>query len=97
MNKKELTNTIKQLAFHYGERVTCEWLSPDGCDWIEWKNAEINTLFLVDLEKGYIRNIQISDHLTSSMRTPKPIIKQWCDPLMTFHKHCSCYSLLTLR
>lgn len=35
--------------------------------------------------------------LTSSMRTPKPIIKQWCDPLMTFHKHCSCYSLLTLR
>ena len=61
MNKKELTNTIKQLAFHYGERVTCEWLSPDGCDWIEWKNAEINTLFLVDLEKGYIRNIQISD------------------------------------
>ena len=52
MNKKELTNTIKQLAFHYGERVTCEWLSPDGCDWIEWKNAEINTLFLVDLEKG---------------------------------------------
>ena len=28
---------------------------------IEWKNAEINTLFLVDLEKGYIRNIQISD------------------------------------
>ena len=26
-----------------------------------WKNAEINTLFLVDLEKGYIRNIQISD------------------------------------
>ncbi|WP_215658371.1 hypothetical protein, partial [Odoribacter splanchnicus] len=26
--------------------------------------------------------------LTSSMRTPKPIIKQWCDPLMTFHKHC---------
>ena len=59
MNKKELTNTIKQLAFHYGERVTCEWLSPDGCDWIEWKNAEINTLFLVDLEKGYIRNIQI--------------------------------------
>ncbi len=36
-------------------------------------------------------------HLTSSMRTPKPIIKQWCDPLMTFHKHCSCYSLLTLR
>ena len=47
MNKKELTNTIKQLAFHYGERVTCEWLSPDGCDWIEWKNAEINTLFLV--------------------------------------------------
>ena len=61
MNKKELTNTIKQLAFHYGERVTCEWLSPDGFDWIEWKNAEINTLFLVDLEKGYIRNIQISD------------------------------------
>ena len=48
MNKKELTNTIKQLAFHYGERVTCEWLSPDGCDWI-------------DLEKGYIRNIQISE------------------------------------
>lgn len=38
-----------------------------------------------------------SDVLTSSMRTPKPIIKQWCDPLMTFHKHCSCYSLLTLR
>ena len=36
-------------------------------------------------------------YLTSSMRTPKPIIKQWCDPLMTFHKHCSCYSLLTLR
>lgn len=25
------------------------------------ENAEINTLFLVDLEKGYIRNIQISD------------------------------------
>ena len=37
------------------------------------------------------------EFLTSSMRTPKPIIKQWCDPLMTFHKHCSCYSLLTLR
>ena len=61
MNKKELTNTIKQLAFHYGERVTFEWLSPDECDWIEGKNAEINTLFLVDLEKGYIRNIQISE------------------------------------
>lgn len=39
----------------------------------------------------------VANHLTSSMRTPKPIIKQWCDPLMTFHKHCSCYSLLTLR
>ena len=61
MNKKELTNKIKLLDFHYGERVTCEWLYPDGCDCIEWKNAEINTLFLVDLEKGYIRNIQISD------------------------------------
>lgn len=42
-------------------------------------------------------DLDIHYHLTSSMRTPKPIIKQWCDPLMTFHKHCSCYSLLTLR
>lgn len=41
--------------------------------------------------------VKAGDVLTSSMRTPKPIIKQWCDPLMTFHKHCSCYSLLTLR
>lgn len=40
---------------------------------------------------------KLENFLTSSMRTPKPIIKQWCDPLMTFHKHCSCYSLLTLR
>ena len=67
MNKKELTNTIKQLAFHYGERVTCEWLSPDGCDWIEWKNAEINTLFLVDLEKATsaIYRFQISIQIYS--------------------------------
>ena len=47
---------------------------------------------------GRTQDVQeIKFHLTSSMRTPKPIIKQWCDPLMTFHKHCSCYSLLTLR
>lgn len=44
-----------------------------------------------------INSANTTEHLTSSMRTPKPIIKQWCDPLMTFHKHCSCYSLLTLR
>lgn len=49
----------------------------------KWNNADKNVLVL--------------SVLTSSMRTPKPIIKQWCDPLMTFHKHCSCYSLLTLR
>lgn len=60
MNKKELTNQIKRLALHFGERVTCEWLSPDGYEWIEWKKAEINTQLLIDLEKGNIRNIQLS-------------------------------------
>ena len=44
-----------------------------------------------------LQTMRMLGRLTSSMRTPKPIIKQWCDPLMTFHKHCSCYSLLTLR
>lgn len=59
MNKSEFKNLIKSLAFHFGERVSCEWLSPDGVEWLEWKNAEISVQFLIDLEKGYIRNIQI--------------------------------------
>lgn len=56
MNKKE---QIKQFAIHFGERVACEWLGPDGCEWIKWKDAEINVHFLTELEKGCIRNIQI--------------------------------------
>ena len=59
MNKKEFTTLIRNLAFHFGERVSCEWLSPDGVEWLKWKNAEISVQFLIDLEKGYIRNIQI--------------------------------------
>lgn len=59
MNKKEITTLIRNIASHFGERVSCEWLSPDGIEWIEWKNAEISVQFLMDLEKGYIRNIQI--------------------------------------
>lgn len=59
MNKKELTTLIRNLAFHFGECVSCEWLSPDGVEWLKWKNAEISVQFLIDLEKGYIRNIHI--------------------------------------
>ena len=57
-----------------------------------FKRKIIDTSLLYDISMALN-----TDFLTSSMRTPKPIIKQWCDPLMTFHKHCSCYSLLTLR
>mgnify|MGYP001188992102 CR=1 FL=1 len=35
--------------------------------------------------------------LTSSMRTPKFISKQWSDTLMPFHKHSPIDSLLALR
>ena len=37
------------------------------------------------------------DLLTSSMRTPKFISKQWSDTLMPFHKHSPIDSLLALR
>ena len=57
----------------------------------------IARLFGLTFSIKLMENSEKYAHLTSSMRTPKPLIKQWCDPLMTFHKHCSCYSLLTLR
>ena len=66
MNKKEFTTLIRKLAFHFGERVSCEWLSPDGVEWLEWKNAEISVQFLMDLEKGYIRNIHIPHNLVTN-------------------------------
>lgn len=59
MNKKELITLIRNLAFHFGEQVSCEWISPDGSEWIEWKNAEISVHFFMELEKGHIRNIQM--------------------------------------
>lgn len=59
MNKKELTNKIKDLAIHFGEKVSCEWLNPNGCGWIKYEDAEISIFFLTELEKGHIRNIQI--------------------------------------
>ena len=64
--------------------------------YINWLIGSLLTLAFLSCmdDKG---SYDYTKLLTSSMRTPKPIIKQWCDPLMTFHKHCSCYSLLTLR
>ena len=73
--------------------------------------SDTNKFYAVHSQRPFFRNLSLfmtsgpvvvmvlekENALTSSMRTPKPIIKQWCDPLMTFHKHCSCYSLLTLR
>ena len=59
MTKEELTKQIKELAVHFGERISCEWLSTDGQEWVEWKNVEITVPFLINLEKGYIRNIRI--------------------------------------
>lgn len=59
MNKIELQNTIKNLALHFGEHVSCEWFSQNEDEWLKWDNAEINVFFLMNLEKGYIRNIQL--------------------------------------
>lgn len=59
MNKKELIDLIKQLTPHFGKQISCEWLSPGDGEWILWNKAEVNTQFLINLEKGNIRNIQI--------------------------------------
>lgn len=75
---------------HYGGNLV------DGAHMVHlFGDVATELLIMHDGDEGLF--VAYDNVLTSSMRTPKPIIKQWCDPLMTFHKHCSCYSLLTLR
>lgn len=68
MNKKEFTNLVKNLALHFGERVSCEWMAPGNDEWLQWDNAEITVQFLMDLEKGYIRNIQMPNETLVTVR-----------------------------
>lgn len=82
MTKTELTKQIKELALHFGERVSCEWLSTDGQDWEEWKNVEVTLPFLINLEKGNIRNIRIhrtSVTIQSQLLTTYSTFQEWAD------------------
>lgn len=82
MTKEELTKQIKELALHFGERISCEWLSTDGQEWVEWKNVEITVPFLINLEKGYIRNIRIqrtSVTIQAELLTSYRTLQEWTD------------------
>lgn len=59
MNKKELKKYMKSLVLRFGERIQCEWLDVDGCKWIPTK-MEIDTNFLLEFEKGHIRNVHMA-------------------------------------
>ena len=79
MNKKELSKQIKELALHFGEYVSCEWLSADRQDWTEWHNTEINVPFLINVEKGYVRNIQMH-------HTMMAVQAEWITTFETFEE-----------
>lgn len=92
----EIENDVRPLAFAFCS-IMVLYLVGMADDLI---GIRYRAKFVIQILCGMMLiagGIYIDNLLTSSMRTPKPIIKQWCDPLMTFHKHCSCYSLLTLR
>lgn len=87
MHKKEFISFIKQLAPHFGEQVSCEWLSAGDGEWTQWNNAEINTQFLINLEKGNIRNIRIpqtSITIQSELITIFNTLQEWEDKASSF-------------
>lgn len=82
MDRKELDHLIRMLAIHFGEYVSCERFSPRETDWIKWNNAEITTQFLIELEKGYIRNIQFEPNfvvIRAKLITTFDTFEEWLD------------------
>lgn len=83
MNKKELTALIKAVATKYGEKVKCEWLSPDGSEWINTE-MEVNAHFITELERGCIRNVvfnTLAQKLEEIGEAAAPLIKYLCEKL----------------
>ena len=47
--------TLRQVAYKYGEKISCEVVCPKG---VEWKQTEliVSAIFLKQMEQGSIRN-----------------------------------------
>lgn len=58
MNENRIKSALKVLAFNFGEKVTCERLNTVTMKWIATDDAEINAHFLMEFEKGRIRNVK---------------------------------------
>lgn len=81
MNKQELTILMKSIISMYGQRVQCEWLLPDGCEYMK-TSMEVDGNFLIDVERGNIRNISISSNANSGIKSGIELIsKERCEQI----------------
>lgn len=81
MNKKELTELIKNVSAHYGEMVKCEWFSPYGSEWIGTEKV-VNGYFITELERGCIKNVvsrTAARELEELKKAAAPLIKWLCE------------------
>lgn len=61
MNKQERITLLKKVGQCYGETLKCEWLTPNGDEWMP-TSLEVDGDFIKEVERGTIRNTLPPDY-----------------------------------